>query len=70
MTREPSGSDERRRPRRAQRPAVPGSDERPSATGLNGTASEDRPESWGDRTSDASATENEARLKREKPPHW
>lgn len=64
-----------RRNRRVTRPAPPHSDATP-ADDWPELASEDDPRRWGDVPSDSegSATgaqsENEQRLKRDKPPHW
>ena len=59
----------RRGPRRAQLPAVPGTDPTPQAVPQRADApmraGEDTDRAWGD-TSDS----NDDRLKRDVPPHW
>lgn len=62
-----------RRSRRAQRPAPAGVDPRPSEHALTARAGEDRAEGWGDTAPGTDGTAeraNEARLKRDRPPHW
>lgn len=61
----------RRTHRRVTRPAPEGVDPTPSQHELNSAAAEDRPESWGEAVSEERAGgENEARLLRDRPPHW
>lgn len=59
----------RRGARRAQLPAVPGSDPTPQAvtkhTDAPARAGEDTDRAWGD-----SSDDNDDRLKRDVPPHW
>ena len=67
-----SGAAGRRGSRRAQRPAPDGVDPRPSEHALDARAGEDQSEGWGDRPAGAQAAElgNDARLARDRPPHW
>lgn len=58
----------RKKPRRAVRPAVEGSDPRPATSPITERAAEDLPEGRGD--SQPQERENEARLLGDKPPHW
>lgn len=59
----------RRTSRRAQLPAVPGTDPTPQAvpkqTDAPVRAGEDTPQAWGDRSDS-----NDDRLKLDVPPHW
>ncbi|MBK0420095.1 hypothetical protein JD276_13740 [Leucobacter sp. CSA1] len=69
------------RSRRVSRPAPEGVDETPSDHPLNAPAAEDAPGGWGDagaapRSRKAAGAregaegENDARLARDRPPHW
>uniref|UniRef100_UPI0013DE1CF8 transcriptional regulator n=1 Tax=Leucobacter chromiireducens TaxID=283877 RepID=UPI0013DE1CF8 len=61
-----------RRSRRVQRPAPAGVDPRPSEHALTARAGEDRAEGWDGAQGESGSAEqaNEARLKRDRPPHW
>jgi high-mobility group nucleosome-binding domain-containing protein 2 len=60
-----------RKHRRAQLPAVPGTDPTPQAVGRRSStapvrATEDTDQAWGDRQGEG----NDEQLKRDVPPHW
>lgn len=57
-----------RKSRRVVRPAAPGADPKP-AEHESTLAAEDDPKRWGD-APQRDATEDDDRLRREKPPHW
>lgn len=56
--------------RRVVRPSQPGTDPKPG-DGERVLAAEDDPVAWGDSVnSDDAESENDERLRRDKPPHW
>ncbi|QIM17490.1 hypothetical protein G7066_12860 [Leucobacter coleopterorum] len=62
-----------RKPRRVIRPAPEGVDPNPSDHSLDATASEDRPEGWGESGAVSGSRkpgENDEQLRRDRPPHW